>query len=238
MIFNILHESSPLTLSHMLPRLLPIGVSGYTDMQSGLEVPIMTKPRGHLITCLLQIEGSDLFSWTVGFLFLMIAILVLLFIAKRKTPVTIKEHWQNFLDGCQISTAEFYTAIRAGLADRQIPKVDLKEESFLERHVFSAKRVYLRVCQNEFVYYICAAPYGTGTFVSSWLCVKDGNVLNRIPVLSKLAGKDRGNKTFYQMDTEAMFRLAVQTTVLDVVNTMTEAKGLRSFAELEKSLNN
>ena len=93
--------------------------------------------------------------------------------------------------------------------------------------------MYLRVSQNEYLYYICSAPYGTGTFVSSWFCTKDEKLGNRIPVLSKLAGKDRANKTFYQMDTEAMFQSAVHTTVLDVVNSLSETKGMRGLSELQ-----
>lgn len=171
-------------------------------------------------------------------LLLFLVLAVAIFLVVRRKPFTTTHPWQQFLDGFQVSTNDFYAAVKAGLAERKITKVDLKEESFLESHVFSAKRVYLRVRQNEFIYYICAAPYGTGTFVSSWLCVKDENLMNRIPVLSKLAGKDRGNKTFYQMDTEAMFRLAVQTTVVDVVNNLTDAKGLRGLPELTGSMQN
>jgi len=158
----------------------------------------------------------------------------LIVLLRGKTPVTIKSHWQTFLDNCQISTDEFYNLVKSGLRDRKITKVDVAEESFLEKHIFSAKRLYLRVTQGEYVFYICSAPYGTGTFVSTWLCVKDEKLANKIPVLSKLAGKDRGNKTFYQMDTEQMFRSAVHTTVVAAVEGITELKGTRGLTELER----
>jgi hypothetical protein len=167
-------------------------------------------------------------------------ILLLLLIAAifiygfTKKPANIQDRpWQHFYDNIHLSTAEFYQAIESGLRERKIEGLKFAQEAFQESHIFSAKRVYLRITQAEYVFYVCAAPFGTGTFVSWWLCIKDENFLNRIPILSKLMGKDRGNKTFYQMDTESMYRSAVHTTVIDVANTLTENKGVR-LSELER----
>jgi len=178
------------------------------------------------------------FGGPSGFMtFLLLMLLGLIsYVAIARGPETIRKPWQTFLDGVQISTNDFYEAIRAGLEERNITHVTITERSFLESHVFSAMRVYLRIAQNEYVYYVCAAPYGTGTFFSSWLVIKGENMLEQIPLLSKLAGKDRRNKTFYQMDTEAMFRSAVHATVTTVVDTMATAKGLRGLTELDRQI--
>jgi hypothetical protein len=164
-----------------------------------------------------------------GFSIALIAAIIM-----AKTPMTIKSHWQTFLDGFQIGTNELYTQVRAGLKERHINHVDINEETFLESHLLSAKRLYLRVTQNEFVFYFCCAQYGTGTFVSSWLCIKNERLINKIPFVSKLVGKDRNNKTFYQMDTELMFRSGVHNTVVAVVDAMSEAKGKRGLTDVEK----
>jgi hypothetical protein len=164
--------------------------------------------------------------------------LILIFVAfivlgLMKSPKTIKDRpWCHFYDNISLSTVEFYEQIKEGLRLRKVA-VSIAEESFLESHIFSAKRVYLRITQAEYIFYVCAAPFGTGTFVSWWLCIKDESFLNRIPFLSKLAGKDRANKTFYQMDTEAMYKSAIHTTVIDVANKLTENKGVR-LSELER----
>lgn len=165
-------------------------------------------------------------------IFIVIGIAIIAFV--RKNPFTITSHWQTFLDEFQLSALEFYTAVTAGLKERQITQVAITEETFIEKHVFSAKRVYLRITQDEYVFFINCSPYGTGTFISSWLCIKDENIWNRIPILNKLIGKDRKSKTFYQMDTEAMFRLAVHNTVLAVVDGTTNAKGYRGLTEFER----
>jgi hypothetical protein len=160
-------------------------------------------------------------------LLLFILIIVILLVAFTKSPKIVKDRpWFHFYDNISLSTTEFYQLVKEGLKKRKVG-VSITDESFLESHIFSARRVYLRISVAEYVFYVCAAPFGTGTFVSWWLCIKDENFLNRIPILSKFMGKDRANKTFYQMDTEAMYRSAVHTTVIEVANALTESKGVR-----------
>ena len=165
---------------------------------------------------------------------IIIIIAIILMIVFAKMPLVIKSHWQTFLDGFQISSDEFYTLVKEGLKERQItPNIGITQESFLEKNILSAKRIYLRVSQDEYVFYICCAPYGTGTFVSSWLCIQDEKLIYRIPILGKLAERNHRNKTFYQMDTEAMFQSSVHTTVIAAVDSITEAKGKRGLSEFQ-----
>lgn len=173
----------------------------------------------------------------------MLIIIVLLVLAGvavfiyNKSRYESKNSWQNFYDGFSFSATEFYAKVKAGLEERNIPNVSYAKESFLESHIFSDKREYLRITRAEYVFYICAAPFGTGTFVSEWLCIKSEGTINRIPVISKLAGKDRSDKSFYQIDTESMTRMAIHSTVLDVLNSLTHASGVRGLTELERALN-
>ena len=164
---------------------------------------------------------------------ILLVIFIVILIAFRNTPLTIKSHWQHFYDNVTFSSGDFYSQVEAGLKDRHIKGIDFTTESFLQSHVFSSKRVYLRITEHEHVFYICAAPFGTGTFISWWLCVKDESVANRIPILSKLAGKDRNNKTFYQMDTEAMYKSAIHSVVASVADSLTGEKGYR-LTELDR----
>lgn len=151
---------------------------------------------------------------------------------ENKTP------WQHFFDDAAFSATEFYDQVQAGIANRKFPYVDFAEETFRESHVLSGRRAYLRITWGEYVYYICVAPFGTGTFVSEWLCVKKLGVLNKIPLLNKLLGKDRDNKTFYQVDTEAMYRSAIHTAVLEVIEGIGKVNGMRGLTELEKQYPN
>jgi hypothetical protein len=162
-------------------------------------------------------------------LFLIVLIIAVVLVAiYHKTPVTIKSHpWNHFYDNIQFSPSDFYQHVKEGLESRKISGLSYGKESFLQSHIFSAKREYMRITQSEYVFYVCAAPFGTGTFVSWWLCVKNEKTINKMPILSKLAGKDRNNKSFYQMDTEAMYQQAVHSTVISVADALTAEKGYR-----------
>ena len=167
----------------------------------------------------------------LGIFFALVVIALMFYYAK--TPVSVKGHWQHFYDNIQISTTDFYAQVKEGLIERKIEGLGYDQESFLQTHIFSARRAYLRISEHEYVFYICAAPFGTGTFVSWWMCVKDENVINRIPILNKLAGKDRQNKSFYQMDTEAMYKSVIHSTVVAVADGLTADKGVR-LSELDR----
>lgn len=154
--------------------------------------------------------------------------------AYRKTRVEAKSRWQHFFDGMEFSTQEFYQKVETAVRNRNV-SVDFGRETFLQTHIFSAKREYLRVSKGEYIFYICAAPFGTGTFVSEWLCIKEEQVIDRIPILNKLAGRDRSNKTFYQTDTEAMYRSAIHTALMSVIDEETNAKGIRGLTDIQRA---
>jgi len=162
-----------------------------------------------------------------------ILLIVILIIAFGKTPVTIKGHWKHFYDNIQFPTTDFYEQVKQGLIERRIEGLQFGKESFLESHILSGRRVYLAIKEHEYIFYICAAPFGTGTFVSWWLCIKDESIINKIPILNKLAGKDRNNKSFYQMDTEAMYQSVIHSTVAEVADKLTAEKGFR-LSELDR----
>lgn len=162
---------------------------------------------------------------------LFVALLVIIGIF-GKSPVTISSHWQHYYDGITLSADDFYQKVRDGFKQRKI-ELSITNEYFLESHIFSHKRLYMRINIAEYVFYIFCGRFGTGTFVSWWLCVKDERMINKIPILNKLAGKDRKNKTFYQLDTEGMFRSAIHATVAGVADSLTEASGIR-LSELDR----
>lgn len=169
----------------------------------------------------------------IAFIVLLLIVGLVIFIY-NKSRYESKNSWQNFYDGFSFSATDFYAKVKAGLEERKIPNLSYANESFLESHIFSDKRQYLRISRAEYVFYICAAPFGTGTFVSEWLCIKSESGLNRIPIISKLAGKDRTDKSFYQIDTESMTRMAIHSTILDVLNSLSNTSGVRGLTELEK----
>ncbi|MBL7837026.1 MAG: hypothetical protein JNM67_05890 [Bacteroidetes bacterium] len=164
--------------------------------------------------------------------FLLILILIAVF---TKTPVIIKSKWQHFFFEYQFSSEDFYQKVEEKLKELQLPRVKFDKETFFEKHLLSAKRNYLTVTRNEFVFFISSAHFGTGSFVSWWFTEEREGILNKLPFISKwLLGRNRKKKTLYQMDSEAMFKAAIHSVVLEVVEEMTKFNVQRPLSDIER----
>jgi hypothetical protein len=203
---------------------------------------------------------------------------------------TVVSHWSTLLENLQASPLEFYKSVEAAMERRQIPQMKNDRVDYKEAGLFSAKREYLQVGREKFIFDICGAPFGTGFFVSWWLAeakpklnpflkvlavfgmlLLTGLILNMfgfmwgigitvVGVLGSLAGisvmstdgeLDDGivralpiigwiyerffkPATYYRIDTMLMFQKAVHNAVLEVIDAMTTANGLRALAESER----
>ena len=83
--------------------------------------------------------------------------------------VRVVSNWHHLLDGFQHSPQAFFTSLDAALAKRKIPDSTVSRVELAEGPVLSARREYLRVRREEFTFDVCAAPFGSGFFVSWWL---------------------------------------------------------------------
>ena len=174
--------------------------------------------------------------YIMGFVLIFLAIVAFFVYLWFKNRYTVKNPWQHFFDGFAFTPEEFYAQVKAGIKERNVPDLTIDTERFIQSHIMSDRREYLKIRRNEFVFYVGAAPFGSGTFVSEWLCVWRLRIWNRIPIVSKLMGKDRDDKTFYQMDTEAMYRSFIHTAVVEALDKLSSAKGARGLTESEKQL--
>jgi hypothetical protein len=78
-------------------------------------------------------------------------------------------HWHSLIDGFSTSSLDFYALVKAGIARREIPDLQIYPVEWQEGGVGSGKRIYLRVSREHLNFDICAAPFGTGYFFSWWL---------------------------------------------------------------------
>jgi hypothetical protein len=158
--------------------------------------------------------------------------------------------------------------------------------------VLSVNREYLRIRRGPHAFDVCAAPFGTGFFVSSWFARMEpppviaillglafgaailaavivsvaGFILGSLlflfgsPFLFKIfvtvmhdqhEGWDDGlvtipyvgpvyeyifrPETYYKLDTAQMFQQAVHGAVMEVVDEVTAANGVRSLSEFERA---
>ena len=88
----------------------------------------------------------------------------------------ILEHEVTLYKGLQFSPQEFYARVEKALKDRQIPDIVIERVDWPEGGVLSPKREYLRASREHVVFDICAAPFGTGFFISTWFDVRPPNL--------------------------------------------------------------
>ncbi len=84
----------------------------------------------------------------------------------RATPIS---YWCTLFDDCVYSPQDFYAAVERNLLRREVP--DLLRDYILlhEGMVFSKRRLYYQMRRERIVAEICAAPFGSGFFISSRL---------------------------------------------------------------------
>lgn len=78
-------------------------------------------------------------------------------------------HWCKLFEKMEASPRELYAAVEKALAGRQIPALEVGRVDWHEGGLLSARREYLHLTRERLVFDICAAPFGTGFFVSSRL---------------------------------------------------------------------
>lgn len=160
-------------------------------------------------------------------------ILILIGIFAPNTAVVLND-WRHFYADYQIPSQEFYERVQAKIEEINLPKVEFEKVQFFEAHVLSAMRSYLKVSRNEHRFYISSAHFGNGSYVSWWYAEEIEGVLDKIPILSRWLGRDRKNKTFYQLDSEAMYKAAVHDCVLAVLDDMTKFNVQRPLSDIER----
>ena len=89
--------------------------------------------------------------------------------ASQAAPDVVISHWSTLIEGFQASPLSFFKSVEEALARREIPETKKSRVDYKEAGLLSANREYLRVQREKLVFDVCAAPFGTGFFVSYWL---------------------------------------------------------------------
>jgi len=151
-------------------------------------------------------------------------------------PESILAQWSSLVEGLQFSPKDFYASVEQTVQLRRLPDISVSRVSYAEGGLFSAKREYLRVERKDHIFDICGAPFGTGFFFSSWLGTRPSGclgILLLIPLLNILIRSFK-RETYYKIDTALMFQESVHRAVLEVIDSITSAKGVRALSELER----
>jgi hypothetical protein len=167
---------------------------------------------------------------------IIITIVVLLIFYDRPRKITLHSNKCHYFDKLQFSTQEFYTLVEQILAERKMPNVSAFRVHYNEASMLSLKREYLRIERKEDIFDICAAPFGTGFFVSYWVGEPRHGVqelLMKIPVINSIVEASQG-ATYFQIDTASMFKACVKDSIMEAIEQITTTKGVRGLSEGER----
>jgi len=146
-------------------------------------------------------------------------------------------HWYHLAENLQESSQQFYSLLEETIKKRNLPEVRLSRVDYKEGGIFSAKREYLRVERKEYIFDVCAAPFGNNFFISWWLSQSEKGALKFllvIPFIGEPLLRALKPPTYYNLDTSLMFQESVGQAVLEVFDSITAGKGVRSLSESER----
>ncbi len=149
----------------------------------------------------------------------------------------IHAHWHYSFSNLQESPQKFYNNLVQAISQRKLPGIDISRVEYREGGVFSGKRLYLRVQRKEYIFDICAFPFGSGFYFSWWLGEKLSlfwYLVMVIPFLGIPLMTIFRPETYFRFDSAVMFMDSISFAVFEVIDGITKAKGLRPLTDLEK----
>ncbi len=164
--------------------------------------------------------------------FILLGLLLLIIISAlfKKNKGQYHSHWSYLIPDFKYSTEEFYKKLNAGVVKNKIEKCRSKVVLEKEGNAFSASRKYFKISWKEYDFYMCAAPFGNGFFLSWWLFYKLRKrelLVASIPFLGPLLLQKFFPVTMYRLDTAIMFMEYCHEVMLSEVDSITEASGIR-----------
>ncbi len=153
-------------------------------------------------------------------------------------PVSnVLSHWSHFFQAFSMPSDTFYNELENTLRVHEMPHSTIFRTKHKEGGILSASREYLRIKHGDIVFDVCASPFGRNFFISWWLYETAGTmrtVLKNTRVGNFLQNRAQ-QRTFYQIDEEAMFRSCVHECILETINKVSEGKGMLSLTDSQKA---
>lgn len=148
--------------------------------------------------------------------------------------------WNHTVVEFQYSTEEFYKLLEVKIKERELPEVKTRTRNINEGGIFSKNRLYFEVSRKDYMFHICAAPFGKDYFFSWYLRIKVSRIrelLMRIPIIGPMFAVKFEYQTYYQLDTANMFKQSIHHAIISCIDEIIEPKGHR-LTEFERQFNN
>jgi hypothetical protein len=85
---------------------------------------------------------------------------------QKSSTELMADPWCQLIENVAASPSDVYATVEQSVAKRKVPGLEITREFWHEGGALSAKREYLRFARERLVFEICAAPFGTGFFLS------------------------------------------------------------------------
>ena len=80
-------------------------------------------------------------------------------------------HWACLVEGLSTSVQDSYKELESALAARDVPELRFSRVEYSEAGIGSAQREYMRIARKDYVFDVCAAPFGKSFFFSWWMSI-------------------------------------------------------------------
>ena len=85
---------------------------------------------------------------------------------QKSSTELLADPWCQLIENVSAAPSDVYAAVEKCVEARKVPGLETTREFWHEGGAISAKREYLRFARERLVFEICAAPFGTGFFLS------------------------------------------------------------------------
>jgi len=160
------------------------------------------------------------------------------FLSPKRTFEIVHSRWHHTFEEMLLSPKEFYAEVTDEINKKQVPGIELDLVTHTQSTMFSPNRLYLQIKRGDHLILICAAPFGTEYFVSWWFGEAQNSLndfIRGIPYIGKYLGEKMDKRTFYQLDTNDMFKDMIKHCVMAVVDKMANEKGIRPLGDQHRA---
>lgn len=85
--------------------------------------------------------------------------------------MSTRSHWACLVEGLSTSVQDSYAELESALNAREVPELTFSRVEYSEAGVGSAQREYMRITRKDYVFDVCAAPFGRSFFFSWWMSI-------------------------------------------------------------------
>lgn len=148
----------------------------------------------------------------------------------------ILAHFGHAFPFLTLSAKQFYTDLEEVIKQHEFPDLKIERTLNKEGGAFSANREYLRIRFHDLVFEICGMQFGKDFCITSWLYETEGTLrqLLKFTKAGDYLTERAKKKTFYEADQEAMFKYCIHNSLLEVIDNLTKANGLRTLSDFER----